>query len=106
MILAHALYRLPRLFGDDAIDSLPGLFELARVDLDLRGDAPDARKRLMDEIMRVREAEFFFLWGRLGNQSRRARDQAHADDPHLSGDEAYHIEYRVAGVDVAAGGVD
>ena len=76
------------------------------MNLDLGRDAPDTRKGLMDEIMRIGKAEPSILGDGKKDQGGRARDQPHADYANGGRDEADHVEDGITRIDVAAGGVD
>jgi len=105
-VLLDPLERLPGLLGEDAVQPVAHLENLARLDLDVAGGAAGAARRLVQQEAGVREAVAVFARHGDVDQRRDARHPPGADHPHPRAQEAHEVVNRVPRFHVAALGVD
>src|SRR5262249_33689521 len=97
---------LPGRAGEDAVEPLAHLNDLARLDLDVGGAAPGAAERLMQQEARVGERVATLLARRRVDQRAGAAPPPGGDPRPLGGDCAYQIGDRVPRLDVPARRMD
>jgi hypothetical protein len=107
-VLDHFLERLAGLAGDDLVDALAHLDDLARLDVDVGGRPAHAPHRLVQQEARVRQADPVLSLAGKEDQRPGAGNPAGADDAdrHEVAHEADHVVDRVPALDMAAGRVD
>src|SRR5437016_4862091 len=98
--------RLAGLLGEDAVQPVTHLEDLARLDLDVAGRAAGAARRLVQQEAGVRQAVAVFARHRDVDQRRDARHPPRADHPHPRAQEAHQVVNRVPRFHVAALRVD
>ncbi len=106
MSLLHLFQRLSRLFSDQSIDLGAQLLDLLGVNLDLRCHAARAAHGLVDEVVRVGQADAPLPRCGEHDDGCRAGHQAHSDHGDLGLHETHHVENGVPRIRVPAGGVD
>src|SRR3954447_19665106 len=105
-VLADLLDRLARVLGDDLVELLAQLDDLAGVDLDVGGLALESRGDLVDQDLRVGQRHALALRAAGEEQRAHRHRDADADRLHVGLDELHRVVDREARVHRAAGRVD
>ena len=105
-VVLDLFQRLARALGQDLVQALAGLEDLACVDLDLGGLTLHAAQRLVDHDLGVGQRKALALGASGQQEGAHAGCDAGAQRGHIGLDEVHRVEDGQAGAHGAAGAVD